>query len=94
MWARRHETGPGNEAFRRLDTVAPGRWRQPNLLASHEPGPRILYDDGNGAIPQVVNRMVIQSQPGRFMPLPAVPGAGGQGPCWRRWATCCCTSSN
>lgn len=55
--------------------MATGRSMYPNLLTGHEPGPRILCDDGNGAIPEIVNRMVIQSKPGRLMLLPALPDA-------------------
>ncbi len=47
----------------------------PSLVASHEPGPNIFCDDGNGAMPDIVNRMFVQSKPGRLMLLPAVPDA-------------------
>ena len=67
--------GLGNEAYGRLQAMATGRSMYPSLLTGHEPGPRILCDDGNGAIPEIVNRMVIQSKPGRLMLLPALPDA-------------------
>jgi hypothetical protein len=71
--------GLGNEAYGRLQIMATGRSMYPSLVTSHEPGPRILCDDGNGAIPQIVNRMVIQSKPGRLALLPAIPEALPQG---------------
>ncbi|HUT59406.1 MAG TPA: hypothetical protein VNA25_16275 [Phycisphaerae bacterium] len=42
-------------------------------------GPSILCDDGNGSIPEIVNRMVVQSQPGLLRLLPAIPDALPQG---------------
>ena len=65
--------GMENEAYSRLEIMATGRSMYPSLITSHEPGPRILCDDGNGAIPQIVNRMAIQSKPGRLELLPAMP---------------------
>ena len=67
--------GMGNEAYGRLQAMATGRSMYPSLLTGHEPGPRILCDDGNGAIPHIVNRMVVQSRPGRLSLLPAIPEA-------------------
>jgi len=37
------------------------------------------FFDGNGSIPEIVNRLIIQSKPGRLMLLPAVPAALPQG---------------
>lgn len=71
--------GLGNDAYGRLQAMATGRSMYPSLLTAHEPGPRILCDDGNGAIPQIVHRMVIQSRPGRLSLLPALPQALPQG---------------
>ena len=67
--------GMGNEAYSRLRIMAIGRSMYPSMVTSHEPGPRILCDDGNGAIPQIINRMIVQSRPGRITLLPALPTA-------------------
>ena len=71
--------GMPEEAYSRLAIMATGRSMYASLVASHESGPRILCDDGNGAIPEILNRMVIQSEPGRLMLLPAIPRALPQG---------------
>ena len=73
------ELGLGNDAYARLEIMATGRSMYPSLLTSHEPGPRILCDDGNGAIPHLVTRMIVQSQPGQLRLLPALPDALPQG---------------
>ena len=67
--------GMGDDAYSRLQIMATGRSMYPSLITSHEPGPRILCDDGNGAIPHILNRMVLQSTPGRLALLPAIPAA-------------------
>lgn len=61
------------EAYGRLKVLATERSMYPSLVTSHEPGPQILCDDANGAIPQIVNRMLAQSKPGRLALLPALP---------------------
>ena len=71
--------GMPDEAYGRLEIMATGCSMSPSMVTSHEPGPRILCDDGNGAIPEIVNRLVIQSKPGRLMLLPAIPRALPQG---------------
>lgn len=67
--------GMPEEAYARLRTMATGRSMYASLVTAHEPGPAILCDDGNGAIPEMVNRMVAQSKPGRLLLLPAIPQA-------------------
>jgi hypothetical protein len=71
--------GLPEQAYGRLQIMATGRSMYASLVASHEPGPRILCDDGNGAIPEIVNRMAVQSKPGRLMLLAAMPDALSQG---------------
>jgi alpha-L-fucosidase 2 len=68
-----------NEAYERLKIMATGRSMYANMVTAHEPGPAILCDDGNGAIPQVVNRMVAQSAPGELCLLPAIPDSMPKG---------------
>ena len=45
------------------------------MVDGHFGGPRTLCDDGNGATPEIVNRMIVQSKPGRLELLPALPAA-------------------
>ena len=71
--------GMSEEAYGRLKIMATGRSMYPSMVASHEPGPRILCDDGNGAIPEIVNRLIVQSKPGRLMLLPALPRGMSRG---------------
>ncbi|MGC4017271.1 MAG: hypothetical protein QM755_22565 [Luteolibacter sp.] len=65
--------GMGDLAFARIEEMAKHRSIYPNMVAAHYGGPRILCVDGNGATPEIVNRMVIQSQPGDITLLPAIP---------------------
>ena len=67
--------GMGNEAYSRLKVMATDRSMFPSMVTAHNDGPRILCDDGNGSIPEIVNRMAIQSRIGRLMLLPAIPEA-------------------
>jgi alpha-L-fucosidase 2 len=67
--------GLGNEAYGRLEIMATLRSMYPSMVTGHEPGPGILCDDGNGSIPEIVNRMLVQSQPGTLHLLPAIPDA-------------------
>ena len=71
--------GMGNEAYGRLQLMATDRSMFANMITAHNDGPSILCDDGNGAIPEMVNRLAIQSKPGRLMLLPAIPDALAQG---------------
>ena len=79
-WASRAATlGMGNEAFSRLQLMATDRSMYASMITAHNDGPQILCDDGNGSIPELVNRLLIQSKPGRLMLLPALPQAMPRG---------------
>ncbi len=67
--------GMGNEAFGRLQLMATDRSMYASMITAHNDGPQILCDDGNGSIPEIVNRLAVQSKPGRLMMLPAIPDA-------------------
>lgn len=67
--------GMGNEAYGRLRLMATDRSMYPSMITAHNDGPTTLCDDGNGSIPEIINRMAIQSKPGRLMFLPAIPDA-------------------
>ena len=71
--------GLGNLAFERVEEMAKRRSIFPNMVDGHNGGPRIFCDDGNGATPEIVNRMLVQSQIGRLALLPALPDALPQG---------------
>jgi hypothetical protein len=49
------------------------------MVDGHFGGPDVLCDDGNGATPEIVDRMLVQSQLGRLMLLPALPRVLPQG---------------
>jgi len=55
--------------------LAKHRSIHPGLVDGHSGGPRTLCDDGNGATPESVNRVIVQSEPGRLELLPALPTA-------------------
>jgi alpha-L-fucosidase 2 len=61
------------EAYGRLAIMATLRSIFPSLICGHEPGPAIFNTDGNGAIPEIVCRMLLASLPGRLDLLPALP---------------------
>ena len=65
--------GLGDLAFARVEELAKRRSIWPNMVNSHNGGPAVLCVDGNGATPEIVNRMLVQSQPGRLLLLPALP---------------------
>lgn len=67
------------EAYGRLEAMATGGSMYTSLLCSHEPGARILNFDANGAMPEIVHRMLLLSRPGRLDLLPALPGAWPKG---------------
>ena len=67
--------GLGDLAFARVELLAKHRSIYLNMVDGHFGGPRTLCDDGNGATPEIVNRMIIQSKPGRLELLPALPTA-------------------
>lgn len=67
--------GMGNEAYARLSLQAVGNSMYASMVASHNSGGKTLCDDGNGATPEIVNRLVVQSKLGRLALLPAIPDA-------------------
>jgi len=69
----------GDEAYGRVAVMAVKKSIYPSLMCSHEPDQRIFNCDANGAIPEIVNRMLIGSLPGELDLLPAVPEAMPQG---------------
>jgi len=71
--------GMGDVAFARVEKLAKLRSIYPSMVDAHYGGPRVLCDDGNGATPEIVNRMIIQSRPGRLSLLPALPAILPQG---------------
>jgi hypothetical protein len=71
--------GMGDLAFSRIEMLAKRRSIYPNMVDAHYGGPNILCDDGNGTTPEIVNRMLLQSQIGRLFLLPAVPSAMPKG---------------
>jgi hypothetical protein len=71
--------GMGDLAYARVELLATHRSIYPSMVDGHFGGPRVLCDDGNGATPEIVNRMIVQSQIGRLMLLPALPAALPQG---------------
>jgi hypothetical protein len=67
--------GMGNVAYARVEKLAQLRSIYPSMVDAHYGGPNILCDDGNGATPEIVDRMIVQSKIGRLMLLPALPDA-------------------
>jgi hypothetical protein len=67
--------GMGNEAYGRIQTMATGKSMYSSLMCSHEPKQRIYNVDANGAMPEIINRMLVYAQPGLLELLPAVPDA-------------------
>ncbi len=86
--------GMGDLAFRRVELLVTGSPKDPpdkratgpsktsiypSMVDAHNPGPGLLCDDGNGATPEIVDRMFIQSKIGTLYLLPAVPRALSKG---------------
>jgi hypothetical protein len=67
--------GMGNLAYARVEQLAKRRSIYPSMIDGHLGGPGTLCDDGNGATPEIVARMLYQSQIGRLALLPALPDA-------------------
>ncbi len=67
------------EAYGRLEVMATGKSMYASLMCSHEPNGRIFNLDANGAMPEIVNRMLLQSKPGLLDLLPALPKAWSHG---------------
>lgn len=67
------------EAYGRLEVMATGGSMYASLICSHEPDARIFNFDANGAMPEILHRMLLQSRPGSLDLLPAVPKAWSHG---------------
>jgi hypothetical protein len=67
--------GMGDLAFARIEELAKRRSIYPSMVDGHFSGPSVLCDDGNGTTPEIVNRMLVQSEFGRLTLLPALPKA-------------------
>ena len=63
----------GPEAYGRLKIMATRKSMYPSLITSHEPDQKIFNTDANGSIPEIVNRMLVLSQPGKLDLLAALP---------------------
>jgi hypothetical protein len=68
-----------DEAFERLEVMATGESMYASMMCSHEPKGRIFNCDANGAMPEIMHRMVLQSRPGLLDLLPALPKAWPKG---------------
>ena len=71
--------GMAEEAYDRLRIMATTKSMYPSLICSHEPHQRIFNTDGNGAMPEIVNRMLVGALPGELNLLPALPKAMSRG---------------
>lgn len=67
------------EAYGRIEVMATGRSMTPSLMCTHEPGARIFNVDANGAMPEIMHRMLFRAQPGDIGLLPALPDAWPRG---------------
>lgn len=65
--------GLGDLAFARIEELAKRRPTNPSMVDSHNPGPQTLCDDGNGAVPEIVARMLMRSEFDTLTFLPALP---------------------
>jgi len=61
------------EAYGRIEAMATGRSMTPSLMCTHEPGGRIFNVDANGAMPEIMYRMLFRARPGSIQLLPALP---------------------
>jgi hypothetical protein len=67
------------EAYGRLEVMATGASMYDSLMCSHEPNQRIFNLDANGAMPEIVNRMLLRSHPGSLDLLAALPKSWPKG---------------
>jgi hypothetical protein len=67
------------EAYGRLEVMATGRSMYASMMCSHEPDGGIFNVDANGAMPEIIHRMILQSRPGTLDLLPALPDAWPRG---------------
>lgn len=66
-------------AYSRIEIMATRRSMVPSLMCTHEPGGRIFNVDANGAIPEIMHRMLFRSRPGSMDLLPALPSSWPSG---------------
>lgn len=69
--------GEAELAYEAVDRLANDYWR-PNLVSTHNPG-EIFNVDICGGLPAVVNQMLVQSDKGHLLLLPALPAAWPSG---------------
>ena len=67
------EFGRGDVAWEVLTTLATRGVVFPSLMMSHFDDHRVFNVDGNGALPEVVNRMLVFARPGEIRLLPGLP---------------------
>jgi len=67
------------EAYGRLEVMATGQSMYASMMCSHEPKGAIFNCDANGAMPEILHRMILQSRPGVLDLLPALPEAWPRG---------------
>ena len=65
--------GRGNIAWEILMMLVSGKALFPSLMMSHFDNHHVFNVDGNGAVPEIINRMLVYAQPGEIEFLPAVP---------------------
>ncbi len=66
-------------AYGRLEIMATRRSMFPSMITAHDPDEGIFNCDGNGAMPEIMHRMILQSRPGLLDLLPALPKAWPRG---------------
>jgi hypothetical protein len=67
------------ETYGRLEVMATGQSMYSSMMCSHEPAGRIFNCDANGAMPEMIHRMILQSRPGVLDLRPALPEAWPKG---------------
>lgn len=67
------ELGLAQEAYGRIEVMATGRSMAPSLMCTHEPEGRIFNVDANGAMPEIMHRLLFRASPGALELLPALP---------------------
>jgi alpha-L-fucosidase 2 len=65
--------GEGDTALSLLSKMATGRSMYPSLVTAHYENEAVFNVDANGAIPEVINNMLVFSLPGVLDVLPALP---------------------
>ena len=65
--------GRGDVAWNILQMLVNGKFFFPSLMMSHYNNHHVFNVDGNGAIPEIINSMLVYAQPGKIEFLPALP---------------------